>query len=200
MKCCHGLSLGAVVAVRFPSPAWPSALSHGVSVSLWQDSFCPAQLKLFVRILDGEDIFYSMATGDGKSALFVMPIKFQRHTASPVCPELFDNREEKHQELAIALRETQASRKVAAANKKRARVQDDDNAEEEETPAPKKRKNRIDGGQPKQTTVKPTAKAKAAAAAAAEESEEEAEESSSDDSGDDANVLQYTSDSTNYSD
>ncbi|KAJ7788772.1 hypothetical protein B0H14DRAFT_2398057, partial [Mycena olivaceomarginata] len=40
----------------------------------WQDSFCPAQLKLFVRILDGEDIFYSMATGDGKSALFVMPI------------------------------------------------------------------------------------------------------------------------------
>jgi acyl-CoA synthetase (AMP-forming)/AMP-acid ligase II len=122
---------------------------------------------------------------------------------------LFDNREEKHHELATALRETQASRKVAAANKKRARAQDDNDAEEE-TPAPKKRKkSKAKRGRtipPAESIVvnrtkrqvKPTAKAKAAAAA--EESEEEAEESSSDDSGDDANVLQYASDSTDYSD
>ncbi|KAJ6622153.1 hypothetical protein B0H10DRAFT_1788551, partial [Mycena sp. CBHHK59/15] len=32
------------------------------------------QLKLVVCILDGEDILCCMATGNGKSALFVVPI------------------------------------------------------------------------------------------------------------------------------
>ncbi|KAF8210686.1 P-loop containing nucleoside triphosphate hydrolase protein, partial [Mycena galopus ATCC 62051] len=40
----------------------------------WTNGLYPAQLKLIVRILDGEDVFCSMATGGGKSALFAVPI------------------------------------------------------------------------------------------------------------------------------
>ncbi|KAF8145002.1 P-loop containing nucleoside triphosphate hydrolase protein [Mycena galopus ATCC 62051] len=53
----------------------------------WQDGLYPAQLKLIVRILDGEDIFCSMATGGGKSALFAVPIIVLKEMA--LHPELY---------------------------------------------------------------------------------------------------------------
>ncbi|KAF8144095.1 P-loop containing nucleoside triphosphate hydrolase protein [Mycena galopus ATCC 62051] len=53
----------------------------------WKDGLYPAQLKLIVRILDGEDIFCSMATGGGKSALFSVPIIVLQELASH--PELY---------------------------------------------------------------------------------------------------------------
>ncbi|KAF8207369.1 hypothetical protein K438DRAFT_1962298 [Mycena galopus ATCC 62051] len=53
----------------------------------WKDGLYPAQLKLIVRILDGEDIFCCMATGGGKSALFAVPIVVLKELAAH--PELY---------------------------------------------------------------------------------------------------------------
>ncbi|KAJ7886474.1 hypothetical protein B0H14DRAFT_3431304 [Mycena olivaceomarginata] len=53
----------------------------------WKDGLYPAQLKLIVRILDGEDIFCSMATGGGKSSLVAVPIIILKELASH--PELY---------------------------------------------------------------------------------------------------------------
>ncbi|KAJ7164071.1 P-loop containing nucleoside triphosphate hydrolase protein, partial [Mycena filopes] len=40
----------------------------------WKNGLYPAQQKLIVRILDGEDLVCCMATGGGKSALFAVPM------------------------------------------------------------------------------------------------------------------------------
>jgi superfamily II DNA helicase RecQ len=53
----------------------------------WKDGLYPAQLKLIIRILDGEDMFYCMATGGGKSALFAVPIVVLKELAAH--PELY---------------------------------------------------------------------------------------------------------------
>ncbi|KAF7343562.1 P-loop containing nucleoside triphosphate hydrolase protein [Mycena sanguinolenta] len=56
-------------------------------VPQWKNGLYPAQLNLVVRILDGEDIFCSMATGGGKSALFAVPILVLKEMARH--PELY---------------------------------------------------------------------------------------------------------------
>jgi ATP-dependent helicase YprA (DUF1998 family) len=40
----------------------------------WDEGLHMWQLNLVVRILDGEDVLCCTATGDGKSALFAVPI------------------------------------------------------------------------------------------------------------------------------
>lgn len=47
----------------------------------WKDGLYPAQHKLVVRVLDGQDILCCMATGGGKSALFAVPIIVLRELA-----------------------------------------------------------------------------------------------------------------------
>lgn len=42
--------------------------------SEWTDGLRDWQLDIVVRILDGEDVLLSTATGDGKSAIFTVPI------------------------------------------------------------------------------------------------------------------------------
>ncbi|KAJ6478885.1 P-loop containing nucleoside triphosphate hydrolase protein [Mycena sanguinolenta] len=56
-------------------------------VPQWKNGLYPTQLNLVVRILDGEDIFCSMATGGGKSALFAVLIIILKEMARH--PELY---------------------------------------------------------------------------------------------------------------
>ena len=55
----------------------------------WQDGLYDWQFKLIVRILDGEDILCCTATGDGKSALFAVPIIVLKEMA--LNPQLYPN-------------------------------------------------------------------------------------------------------------
>ncbi|KAF8171574.1 P-loop containing nucleoside triphosphate hydrolase protein [Mycena galopus ATCC 62051] len=74
---------------RWADPKGVQAVTKIVKkrIPQWKNGLYPAQLKLIVRILDGEDIFCSMATGGGKSALFAVPIIVLKELASH--PELY---------------------------------------------------------------------------------------------------------------
>lgn len=60
---------------------WRSAIGHHTiqqivisSITEWKDGLRDWQLGLVSRVLDGEDALLSTATGDGKSAIFIIPI------------------------------------------------------------------------------------------------------------------------------
>ncbi|KAJ7698085.1 hypothetical protein B0H17DRAFT_927709 [Mycena rosella] len=55
----------------------------------WENGLYPAQSELITRVLDGEDVFCSMATGGGKSATFAVPIIVLREMARN--PHLYPN-------------------------------------------------------------------------------------------------------------
>jgi len=69
--------------LRWQDPAGHATITEIIKKQIpeWKDGLHDWQLNLVARILDGDDIFCCTATGDGKSALFAVPIIVLREIA-----------------------------------------------------------------------------------------------------------------------
>ena len=64
------------VSLRWQDPEGISVINAIVSkcIPCWTSGLRPHQLDAIIRILDGRDLLYCVATGQGKSAMFTVPL------------------------------------------------------------------------------------------------------------------------------